>query len=257
MLLNRYRYLISVAIILIFWKQIKGLLGVSKLPMWASNIVMPVVLVVLMAELLTYVDKALNIGGQGNLGPEFMTNMEQVSGYNNVGAGANNEGSQRIENAEYYRQMNAQIAEVVNPENNDDDDNVWTPDNAGLVESMTGDVDDDVPQLTQADANAATDKINVPKLGSVVAANSVAGDTSDAQNSVACMVGGGQCPLLCSKPNPENPCNLVAPIPGGPWQVQSAEAVATRLATGQYVPARCDIEKMELIRRGAIPQSAQ
>lgn len=43
--------------------------------------------------------------------------------------------------------------------------------------------------------------------------------------------------ILCSgNPKPEN---IVAPVPGPQWQVQTATAVSNRLSSGQYVSANC------------------
>ena len=43
--------------------------------------------------------------------------------------------------------------------------------------------------------------------------------------------------ILCSgKPKPEN---IVAPIPGPQWQVQTATTVADRISSGNYVPSNC------------------
>lgn len=264
MFLYNNRYIISLVVVLVFWNQLKHALGTSKLPFLVSDIAMPVVLVLLLAEVLAYLDKALDVNNRGNLGPEFMTDFDPE------GSGKFNDSSQRIANAEYYRQINEQLTAEMNPvtdENDEDSKYTIEPDDAapvGDVEEMSGggdsgggDSGDAGGMITQADADAAAQQINVPMLGSVVPSNAVANDTSDYNNSVGCMVGKGDCPLLCSKPKPENPCNLVAPVPGGPWQVQSASMRYNGMANGNYVPAKCDIEKMELIRRGDIPQSAQ
>ena len=263
MFLHNNRYIISLVIVLVFWNQLKNALGTSKLPYLVSDIVMPVVLVLLLAEVIAYLDKALDINNSGNLGPEFMTDFDPE------GTGKLNDSSQRIANAEYYRQINQQMTAEMNPvvdENDEDSKFTIEPDNAvpvhGDVEEMNGGYGGDggdggSGQITQADADAAAGKINTPMLGSVVPSNAVANDTSDYNNSMCCMVGKADCPLLCSKPQPENPCNLVAPIPGGPWQVRSARARYESVSSGDYVPSKCDIKTMELIRRGDIPQSSQ
>ena len=55
-----------------------------------------------------------------------------------------------------------------------------------------------------------------------------------------CMLGRGGCSPLCSGSG-QNPCNIVAPVPGPQWQPQSAEAVQQRLTKGNFVPANCDL----------------
>lgn len=271
MLLTHYKYVISLIIVIVFWRHLQVMIGADKLPEVVRDFVLPVVLVFLLAELLAYVDRALDLryGSQANLAPEFMTGDSgirkevQVNGYNPVGAGSTNTGAQDIANAGYYGRMNGKIAHVMNPEPEEDDKDsafVNTPMGAGLVEGMAGNVGDG-----GADANAvsgipdavreAAANINVPKLGSVIPANAVVSETNDYNNRLGCMTDGGQ--FLCSKPAPANPADIVAPIPGGPWQPQSAATVFDRLSKGNYVPSTCDITKMELIRRGDLPQSAQ
>lgn len=49
------------------------------------------------------------------------------------------------------------------------------------------------------------------------------------------------CCNLCSGTN-ENPCNIIAPIPGPQWMPQSAEAVQNRLVNNDYTMARCPIK---------------
>lgn len=259
MFLSRYKYILALILVAISWPHVNKYMGLKGLHWIVKDVVIPIVLIVLVAELIVYVDRALNL----NRDMEQMVNATQVSGYDPMGSGKNNVSSQRIANAEYYRQMNAKFADAINPAMNEDDqDNAFVnePDNAAsFVENMSGDASGagGVQTVDGMNAQEAANSINVPKLGSVLPANSVANDTNDKNNSLSCMVGKGDCPLLCSKPAPENPCNIVAPIPGGPWQVQSASSVYKRLAEGKYVPAKCDITKMELIRRGDIPQSAQ
>lgn len=55
-----------------------------------------------------------------------------------------------------------------------------------------------------------------------------------------CMLGRGGCSPLCSGSG-QNPCNIVAPVPGPQWQPQSAAAVQQRLTKGNFVPANCDL----------------
>ena len=55
-----------------------------------------------------------------------------------------------------------------------------------------------------------------------------------------CLLGSDGCVPLCSG-DTKNPCNVVAPIPGPTWQVQSAEAVQYRLKNGMYTPSNCSI----------------
>jgi len=56
-----------------------------------------------------------------------------------------------------------------------------------------------------------------------------------------CLLGSDGCNPLCSEPDPKNPCNLVAPVPGPNWQPQSAAAVQERLTKQQYVPSNCPL----------------
>ena len=51
---------------------------------------------------------------------------------------------------------------------------------------------------------------------------------SKSSQSMYCLLGNDECSPLCSGYT-KNSCNLVAPIPGGPWQVQSASTVQNRL----------------------------
>ncbi len=260
MLIYNYRYLIAVLLVIVFWGQLQQILGAQKLHPVLRDFLIPVVLVLLLAELLGYLDRSLTLDLTENMRVE-----RQPEGYDPMGPGATNVTSQKIKNVAYYQQMNQQISEVMNPVlSKDDEDNefVNTPENAGLVseahsvEHMDGgDGDQGETQITQAQMDDAANKINVPVLPSVVPSNAVAADTNDYNNRLGCMVGRGA--TLCSKPQPANPDNIVAPIPGGPWQPQGASTVYNRLANGQYVPSTCDITKMELIRRGDIPQSAQ
>lgn len=259
MLIYNYRYLIAVLLVIVFWGKLQQILGAQNLHPVLRNFFIPVVLVVLLSELLGYLDRRLTLNLKENMRVE-----RQPDGYDPMGSGATNVTSQKIKNGPYYAQMNQQISEVMNPVlSKDDEDNefVNTPDNAGLVgeapvvEHMDG--GDSTPQISQAQMDEAANEINVPVLPSVVPSNAVAADTNDYNNRLGCMTGNGPCHMLCSKPQPENPCDIVAPIPGGPWQPQSASTVYNRLANGKYVPSTCDITKMELIRRGDIPQSAQ
>lgn len=258
MLLTHYKYVISLVLVIVFWKHIQVIIGADKLPNMVCNIVMPVVLVFLMAELIAYVNRALDLhyGSQANLGAEFMNGSglrkeTQVGGYDPVGSGATNVTTQEIKNANYYTRMNNELTNSVDLDEADDEDCAFvnTPDGAALFENMD-DGNNNGNSINEAAAN-----INVPKLGSVIPANSVVSETNDYNNRLGCMTDNGQ--FLCSKPHPENPNNIVAPIPGGPWQPQSAATVFDRLSKGNYVPSTCDITKMEMIRRGDLPQSAQ
>ena len=57
-------------------------------------------------------------------------------------------------------------------------------------------------------------------------------------NNIGCMMPNDPCQSLCSGSG-QNPCNVVAPIPGPQWQPQSASVVQARLENGQYVPTNC------------------
>ena len=50
------------------------------------------------------------------------------------------------------------------------------------------------------------------------------------------------CCNLCSGSPDENPCNLVAPIPGPQWMPQSAKAVQNRLKSNNYTESKCPIK---------------
>ena len=58
------------------------------------------------------------------------------------------------------------------------------------------------------------------------------------ENDIGCMMPSGKCGALCSGSG-QNPCNLVAPIPGPQWQPQSASTVQNRLNAGKYVKSNC------------------
>ena len=55
-----------------------------------------------------------------------------------------------------------------------------------------------------------------------------------------CLLGSDGCNPLCSGYT-TNPCNLVAPIPGPQWQVQTAETVQNRLTNQQYSLNKCPL----------------
>lgn len=53
-----------------------------------------------------------------------------------------------------------------------------------------------------------------------------------------CLLGRDGCSPLCSGYT-TNPCNLVAPVPGPQWQVQTAATVQQRLKNQDYTPSKC------------------
>jgi len=55
-----------------------------------------------------------------------------------------------------------------------------------------------------------------------------------------CLLGRDGCSPLCSGYT-KNPCNLVAPIPGPQWQVQTAATVQNRLTRQEYTPSKCPL----------------
>lgn len=55
-----------------------------------------------------------------------------------------------------------------------------------------------------------------------------------------CLMGDNSCNPICSGIG-KNSCNLVNPIPGPSWQVQTAEAVQNRLNNGNYTKNTCPI----------------
>jgi len=63
------------------------------------------------------------------------------------------------------------------------------------------------------------------------------GDDADKSK---CLLGRDGCSPLCSGYT-TNPCNLVAPIPGPQWQVQTAATVQERLKNQDYTPSKCPI----------------
>ena len=65
------------------------------------------------------------------------------------------------------------------------------------------------------------------------------GPNQDSPGSM-CLLGTNECTPLCSG-DTTNPCNIVAPIPGPNWQVQSAESVQNRLSKGLYTPSKCPL----------------
>jgi hypothetical protein len=52
---------------------------------------------------------------------------------------------------------------------------------------------------------------------------------------------GSNCCSLCSDTN--NPCNIIAPIPGPQWLPQSAKSVQDRLSKNKYTPSKCNYNK--------------
>lgn len=67
------------------------------------------------------------------------------------------------------------------------------------------------------------------------------------QDSSKCLLGRDGCMPLCSGYT-QNPCNIVSPVPGPTWQVQSAATVQNRLMNRQYVPSKCPIGPQVLRR---------
>jgi len=55
-----------------------------------------------------------------------------------------------------------------------------------------------------------------------------------------CLLGRDGCVPLCSGYT-NNPCNIVAPIPGPQWQVQNAATVQRRLTNQDYTPSKCPL----------------
>lgn len=55
-----------------------------------------------------------------------------------------------------------------------------------------------------------------------------------------CLLGRDKCSPLCSGYS-NNPCNLVTPVPGPQWQVQSASTVQNRLTNQQYTLNKCPL----------------
>ena len=56
-----------------------------------------------------------------------------------------------------------------------------------------------------------------------------------------CLLGENECSPLCSGYT-TNKCDLVAPIPGPQWQVQSAATVQSRLTNQEYTMSRAPLE---------------
>lgn len=69
--------------------------------------------------------------------------------------------------------------------------------------------------------------------------SSVESNANNTNNtSMYCLLGNNECSPLCSGYT-KNSCNLVAPIPGGPWQVQNAETVQNNLTNQNYTASKC------------------
>jgi hypothetical protein len=62
-----------------------------------------------------------------------------------------------------------------------------------------------------------------------------------APNGNSCIENSNCCNLCSGTGN--NPCNVVAPIPGPQWMPQSAEAVQNRLVNNNYTQSKCEIKK--------------
>ena len=67
------------------------------------------------------------------------------------------------------------------------------------------------------------------------------------QDSSKCLLGRDGCMPLCSGYT-TNRCNIVSPVPGPTWQVQTAATVQNRLMNRQYVPSKCPIGPQVLRR---------
>jgi hypothetical protein len=47
------------------------------------------------------------------------------------------------------------------------------------------------------------------------------------------------CCSLCSQPGNNNPCNLIAPVPGPQWIPETAKTVQNNLKNNIYTPSKC------------------
>ena len=72
----------------------------------------------------------------------------------------------------------------------------------------------------------------IPNI-SPLSLNAVSNGTTCIENSNCCS--------LCSGTN-DNPCNIIAPIPGPQWLPSSAETVQNNLKNNIYTPAKCIIK---------------
>ena len=72
-------------------------------------------------------------------------------------------------------------------------------------------------------------------------------DQQAKQDSSKCLLGKDGCMPLCSGYT-NNPCNIVSPVPGPTWQVQTAATVQNRLVNNQFVPSKCPIGPQVLRR---------
>ena len=63
----------------------------------------------------------------------------------------------------------------------------------------------------------------------------------DAVSNGSTCIQNSNCCSLCSGTN-DNPCNIIAPIPGPQWLPSSAESVQNNLKNNIYTPAKCIIK---------------
>jgi phosphate/sulfate permease len=63
----------------------------------------------------------------------------------------------------------------------------------------------------------------------------------DAVSNGSTCIQNSNCCSLCSGTN-DNPCNIIAPIPGPQWLPSSAESVQNNLKNNIYTPAKCVIK---------------
>jgi hypothetical protein len=74
--------------------------------------------------------------------------------------------------------------------------------------------------------------------GGVISSVQASIESNTDNKNMYCLLGNDECSPLCSGYT-KNSCNIVAPIPGGPWQVQNAETVQNNLTKQNYTPSKC------------------
>jgi hypothetical protein len=62
----------------------------------------------------------------------------------------------------------------------------------------------------------------------------------DAASNGSVCIQNSNCCSLCSGTN-DNPCNIIAPVPGPQWLPSSAETVQNNLKNNVYTPTKCSI----------------
>lgn len=98
----------------------------------------------------------------------------------------------------------------------------------------------DEKKYATINANPSTYQYSEFPLGNSYPTNHSIMNSSGHPSGTGCLTGTNPCTPLCSGTG-INKCNIVAPVPGPQWQVQSASTVQNRLENGHYVKDKCPV----------------